>query len=256
MPDFDDDALRVALRDLSESAQVAVRPPGLDEVASVARRRQGAQTAGLAGLAVLLLIIAIAIPTLTSTPAPVETTPSPVPTVSRSGPPGPTPTPTPSVAPLSTPPGSPSATGPGGGSVAGSVAGSTACEPTGFVGYVQDLEASGGGTLVADFTASQICPDETIRMFWASYHIEYDGSRTLYDSVVRVLTPAESQVRLSITVPAQCPFVYVVSGDYAVRTTIPAGVQYGYPPYSAAQQGGAFNAQPPAAGCGGPPPSP
>ena len=77
MPELNDDYLRAALRGLRDSALPAIRPPSLEEVEHLARRRQSTNTAGLVSLMVLLLIGAIAIANLTKPPPPIEPSPTP-----------------------------------------------------------------------------------------------------------------------------------------------------------------------------------
>ena len=68
MPELDDEYLRAALRDLRNSALPAIRPPRIEDIEHLARRRQSTSTAGLAGLGVLLLIGAIVLANLTKPP--------------------------------------------------------------------------------------------------------------------------------------------------------------------------------------------
>ena len=71
-----------------------------------------------------------------------------------------------------------------------------------------------------------LCSDERIRVFVATYSIDVKGTQSLYRSQTGYLDAAHNPLTLSYQVPPCHATVYVVSGNQAIRTTIPAMVDF------------------------------
>jgi hypothetical protein len=252
------DALRDALRDLNDAALPQIKAPGVEAARRTLRRRRATRATVAASLACTLAVLAFVLPAPWHRPPVISPTASASPTGT---PPSPSATPVPSTA-SSSPPGTASP-GAGSGATAGA-GGGGGCRHKGYVavnysssgtetqGQVVNLSADEPGQ-----TYTRICPDETIRVFWVTYQAQPDGSQKLYDYAVYILTPKNPRVRAVVKSPTVCPGATAyVSGSYAIRQTIPAGVEFGYPSYSEQRKGGQLAGGGNPGACTPPSPSP
>jgi hypothetical protein len=200
-------------------AEVPSTAPGVEAARrTVATRRRRRLVGAVAALVLATSGVAVVVARASGTPQ-VATTPSP--SVSTSIEPSP--------ATSSRPPG-PGA-GAGGSSVTGSptsapgrspASSSPSCVPTmnanvtGVVGFDIDVSLA---------PAKPRCPNERLRVFWASYTIDEADVQHLFRSGTSYLDPANPTVHFAAVMPTQClgRTLYVAEGPAVIPGTITTG---------------------------------
>ncbi|GHJ46203.1 hypothetical protein Cs7R123_35450 [Catellatospora sp. TT07R-123] len=219
----DRDPLRDALAGTADAVRPLLTPPGADAARRTLRRRRRTRPAAAAVLAVVAVLgLSPLIPGRGGLPA-VDTSPSPAGSSN----------PWWSVASDSAGPSlSPSEVLKGGAQAPGSPQpkGTPRCVKR---GYVWITGPGDRGYQLSGIEQGQlyyrICPGETIRVFWAQYRYEPDGSQKLYASHVYLLTYANPTVYATIDEPADCHGdLYFVAGGRSIRQTIARGDQNAY----------------------------
>ncbi|MCW6005062.1 hypothetical protein K1W54_10775 [Micromonospora sp. CPCC 205371] len=210
----DDDPLRSAFDDFRADALPDLQAPGVADVRRRWMRRRAVQSgAALAAVAVLALTgVALAGP------------PTAQPDVTDSA----SPSATPSASATPSPSASASKVRPDAGDQTprkdGSNQGGTSCREYGEVDIAEPM-TDGAITLAARVDAGderKLCPGEEIRIFWASYEIDPDGTQRLFGSGSGRLDADQPTARLEVQLPSgDCRSWYVGAGSAEIRDVIP-----------------------------------
>ncbi|MEH1126532.1 hypothetical protein [Micromonospora sp. CPCC 206061] len=210
----DDDPLRSAFDEFRADTMPELQAPGVADVRRRWIRRRAVQSgAALAAVAVLALAgVALAGP------------PSAQPEVTDSASPSATPT----ASATASPSASASKVRPDAGGETprkdGGNQGGKSCREYGEVDIAEPM-TDGAITLAARVAADaerKLCPGEEIRVFWASYEIDPDGTQRLFGSGVGRLDAEQPTVRLEMQIPSgDCRAWYVGAGSAEIRGLIP-----------------------------------
>jgi hypothetical protein len=224
------DRLRPAFEELRGAVLPAVRPPGVAAARRTLRRRRrnralvAAVVAGLAAAGLTGVLLRPPVPAPTADPSPSVTpsvTGSAAPVPTAAGSPG---VPPPRATTLPSPGASATAGGGGRPPPAAPPTPVSTCKPEGNVDLVSDI--NGLWTVSARVDGrydGQLCPDERIRVFWATYTVDGDGVLHLYRSAEHVVDDNNWEWKFRMDLPRQCSVAYyIVSGNAPVLTTISA----------------------------------
>lgn len=96
-------------------------------------------------------------------------------------------------------------------------------------------------TLAANGPSARQCPGETIRVAWAAYLYQKDGTQRLYLTSESILPPLGSDMmRVRWTRYGCGGDLYYLIGDLAAPQSIPAGHHWQYPPWVPGAASGVF----------------
>lgn len=218
------DPVRTAFGDARGRLQGAFVPAGVDAVLGTVRRRRIRRRSGAVALVAAVATLAVAVPWANRS-APPPAVPGPSPSASASA--LPSPTATPSVEELN------AGAGP---------------KPTCRAkpeAYVEGAGAAGDHEVTMGLTdASTFCAGKKVKIFWASYACQADGTQDLVEHETFHLEPGDRSVTTTVRWPADpenlgVRVIYVV-GDLAVLSEIPVGKRQQYPYWTRARGSGAF----------------
>ncbi|MEV4417791.1 hypothetical protein [Catellatospora sp. NPDC049609] len=220
------DPVRAAFDGARDRLQGAFAPAGVEAVLGTVRRRRIRRRAGGFAAIAALAVLAVAVPWANRTAPPAVPRPSASPSAEQ---PQPSPSPSPSDA----------ETG-----IGGAVAPVQPCRARPEA-YAEGADVPGDHDVTLGLTASStFCPGKKVKIFWASYVCQADGTQQLADHEVFHLDAGDRSVVAAVRWPADpegrgTRIIYVV-GDLGVLDEIPAGKRQQYPYWTRARGSGAF----------------
>ncbi len=220
----DRDPVRDAFGDARGRLQGAFVPAGVDAVLGTVRRRRVRRRAGAVTVIAAVAALAVAVPWANRATPPAV--------------PGPSPSASPSELPQ------PSAT-PTAEEIDGAGAGPKPTCRAKPEAYVEGAGAAGDHEVTMGLTdASTFCAGRKVKIFWASYACQADGTQDLVEHETFHLEPGDRSVTTTVRWPADpenlgVRVIYVV-GDLGVLSEIPVGKRQQYPYWTRARGSGAF----------------